>query len=138
MAAPTGAYVYKDASIEIDEVEYANQHSKAVLIPDQPIQSYRTLVPDGQVQDVDSALWRFEISALQINITGGLARALRTAQGTEVDIVLIPKIGLSMPMATFTIISLHVPFGGEQGKFQTFDGVFPVKGQPVFGTTPAS
>jgi hypothetical protein len=139
MAVPTQVYVYKDASIEIDEVEYTNQCTRAVLIPTTPIQSVRTLVPDGQVQDVDSPMWVFGVSALQKNHTGGLAKALRSAApGAELDVVLIPQVGLSMPQATFTIKALPVQFGGEQGKFMDFEEAFPVVGQPVFGDTPAS
>jgi hypothetical protein len=139
MAAPTGAIVYKNAIVTIDEVEYANQCTKARLVPDVPIQTVRTLVPDGVVQDVDSAVWTFEVSALQINTAGGLALALRTAApGDEIDVILQPKAGFSQPKATFTVMALPAPFGGDQGAFLTMELVFPVKGAPVFGTSAAS
>lgn len=139
MAVPTGVYVLKDASVTVDATEYANQCTRARLVPETPIQTVRTLVPDGIVQDVDSPAWTFEVAALQKNDTGGLAKALRDATpGAELDIVLVPKDGLSMPQATFTILALPVTFGGDQGKFADFEAVFPVVGQPVFGTTAAS
>lgn len=139
MSVPTGVYVLKDAAVTIDSVEYANQCTRARLTPDVPIQTKRTLVPDGIVQDVDSASWVFEVAALQKNDAGGLAKALRDATpGDELDVVLVPKDGLSMPQASFTILALPVTFGGEQGAFADFEASFPVLGQPVFGTTAAS
>ena len=139
MATVTGVYVMKDSSIKIETVEYNNQMTRGRLVPDVPIQTRRTLTPDGVVQDVDSAAWTFEVAALQKNDTGGLAKALRDATpGSELDVEYIPKNGLSQPMATFTIIALRVVFGGDQGSWADFEAVFPVKGQPVFGTSPAS
>jgi hypothetical protein len=135
MPAPTGAHVYRSALITLDGTDYANQVRVARLVPDVPIQSYRTLVPDGVVQDVDSAIWTFELQGLQINIAGGLAKALRDATpGDELTVVLVPKIGSGQAQATFTALALPVPFGGEQGSFLTHETVLPVIGQPVFGT----
>ena len=139
MAAVTGVYVLRDASVKIETVEYNNQCTRARLVPDVPIQTKRTLDPDGVVQDVDSAAWTFEVAALQKNDSGGLAKALRDATpGSELDVILVPKDGLSMPNATFTILALPVVFGGDQGSWADFEAVFPVVGQPVFGTTAAS
>ncbi|HYF74139.1 MAG TPA: hypothetical protein VD864_15010 [Nocardioides sp.] len=136
MPAPTGARVFRAASIEIDEVEYANQVRVARLVPDTPIQTYRTLVPDGAVSDVDSTVWTFQIDGLQINTTGGLADALRDAAGTEVEVILSPYTGTGAPTATFTIIALPTQFGGEQGAWLTTGELsFPVVGAPVFGVT---
>lgn len=138
MPAPTGAYVYKNALVTIETVEYANQVNKARLVPDTPIQTVRTLVPDGIVQDVDSTVWTFELSGLQINTTGGLAKALRDAAGTEIDVILQPKVGFSQPTATFTVLALMTEFGGEQGSFLPIELELPVIGAPVFGTSAAS
>ena len=139
MTVPTGVYVLRDASVSVEATEYANQCTRARLVPDTPIQTVRTLVPDGIVQDVDSPSWVFEVAALQKNDTGGLAKALRDATpGAQLDVILVPKDGLSMPQATFTILALPVLFGGEQGSFGDFEASFPVVGQPVFGTTAAS
>ena len=134
MPAVDGAFVLKNASVTIDDVEYANQLTKAKLVPDTPIQTVRTLVPDGQVQDTDSTVWTFEISGLQVNKTGGLARALRAASGTEVEVFLQPKLGTGEDTATFTIKVLPSEFGGEQGSYMMTELTFPVVGQPVFGT----
>lgn len=139
MPAPTGAHVFRYALVTVDSVEYANQVTKARLVPDTPIQTVRTLVPDGVVQDVDSTVWTFELSGLQINIAGGLAKALRTlTPGEEVDVILQPKVGFSQPTATFTILALPAEFGGEQGSFLMTEMEFPVIGAPVFGTSAAS
>jgi hypothetical protein len=135
MAAPTGAFVVKNATVTLESIAYANQCTKAKLVPDVPIQSVRTLVPDGAVQDTDSAIWTFEITALQINESGGLAKALRDATpGDELDVVLAPQAGSGKPQATFVIKALPVQFGDDQGKFAMFEAALPVVGQPVFGT----
>ena len=133
MAAPTGAHVYKNALVTVEGVEYANQVRIARLVPDVPIQSYRTLVPDGVVQDVDSAVWTFELTGLQINRTGGLAQALRALPpGSEIEVELAPHNAVGEEMATFTAMVVPPPFGGEQGSFGTMELVLPVVGQPVF------
>jgi hypothetical protein len=133
MAAPTGAHVYRNAIVTVDTVEYANQVRIARLTNDTPTQSYRTLVPDGVVQDVDSPVWSFELTGLQINTTAGLARALRTAgNGTEIDVVLAPHDAVGEDQAAFTAVVKLPPFGGEQGAFGTMELVLPVVGQPVF------
>lgn len=138
MAVFTGAAVYKNASITVNATEYANQLTTARLVPEANTQAQRTLVPDGTVVDVDSAIWTFELSGLQsIAVTGtsGLTDLLNAAEpGEQLDVVLQPKVGTGLRTATFTILALPVAFGGEQGAWLTFEGVFPVVGQPVFGT----
>ena len=135
MPAPTGAHVYKNAIVTIDATEYANQLTRAELVPDQPVQTLRTLVPDGTVQDVDTPTWTFAISGLQINIAGGLAKALRDASGTEIEVTLQPKAGSAQATATFTIVAMTPGFGGSQGEWLQQELEMPVVGQPVFGTS---
>ena len=131
MPAPTGAAVYKNATVTVNAIAYANQVRIARLVPDAPIQTYRTLVPDGQVSDVDSPTWTFELTGLQINTTGGLARALRAFDpGEEIPCVLVPTAGVGDSFA-FTAMAVPVPVGGEQGSFLTMELVLPVVGQPV-------
>jgi len=131
MAVPTGYIVMKDASIKIDDIEYANQVRKARLVPDQQTQTYKTLVPDGIIQDTDQAVWTLELEGLQINATGGLAKALRTAAGTVVEAIIQPKVGTGQDLATVNILVPAIPFGGEQGEFLVMDLSIPVVGQPV-------
>lgn len=142
MPAPANTYSYRDTILTIDDVDYANQHWRARLVPDTPILTQRTAVPDGVITDVDNPVWTFEITAAQINKTGGLAKVLRdAAPGTEMDVVLQPTGGAAAavgePIATFTIKSLPVPFGDQVGKISDFEAVFPVVGQPVFGESVA-
>lgn len=133
MPPPTGAHVYRNAVVTVATVAYANQVRVARLVPDTPIQSYRTLVPDGAVQDVDSPVWTLELTGLQINTTGGLAKALRVATpGAELAVVLTPHDDTDEDSAAFTVLALPPPFGGEQGSFGTIEMVLPVLGQPVF------
>lgn len=135
MPAPTGAIVFKDALITVDGTDYANQLNKSRLVPDQPIQTFRTLVPDGVVQDADSVVWTWELAGLQINITGGLAAYLRTVSGNQIACVLQPKTGVGLPKATFTALALMPEFGGEQGNFTQIDLSLPVIGGVTFGTS---
>jgi hypothetical protein len=132
MAAPTGAFVMKNSIVTVDAVQYANQVRVARFVPEASIQSYRTLVPDGVVSDVDSATWTFELTGLQINRTGGLARALRAmAPGDTFTVILEPEGGaVGSDRATATVMAVPVPFGGEQGSFATMELVFPVVGEP--------
>lgn len=133
MAAPTGAHVYKNANVTIDEVQYANQVRIARLVPEQATQTYKTLVPDGVITDNDTPSWTFEVTGLQINRTGGLAKALRAlAPGEEVEVVLAPHDAAGEDEATFTIVGAQPVFGGEQGTWGTMEMVFGVKGQPTF------
>jgi hypothetical protein len=133
MAAPTGAHVVRDAVVTLATVEYANQVRIARLVPDTPIQTYRTSVPDGAVQDVDSPVWTFELTGLQINVTNGLAKALRAAAvGSTMAVILTPHDAVGEDSAEFNILVVPPPLGGTQGEFMTMEMVFPVIGQPVF------
>ena len=125
-------HVFRDATITINSVAYANQLSKAQLTPDTPIQTQRTLVPDGAIVDIDSSVWTLSLTGVESRHSTGLAAALDAAAGTQIDVVLQPKTGSGQDVATFTIVAVPVSFGGEQGNFRTFDQDFPVVGQPVF------
>jgi len=137
MTAPAGAYVIRDAVMTVEGTDYANQVTKARLVPETPIQTLRTLVPDGIVQDVDSTTWTLELSGIQDWVNGqGLADALNDNKGVEVDIILTPRSGTGKPRATFVAVAMPVQFGGDQGQFATFEITLPVVGQPTFGTVP--
>lgn len=135
MAPAAGAHIFRNAIVEIDGTVYTNQVRVARLVPDQPVQTFRPLVPDGVVSDVDTPVWTFEISGLQIDAAGGLAKALREASGEPLEITLQPKVGTGQPTATFTVIALSPPFGGEQGNWLEMELSLPVQGQPVFGVS---
>lgn len=135
MPAYAGAHVMRNAVVTIEETTYTNQVTKARLVPDTPIQTLRTLVPDGVIQDVDSTVWTLELSGVQDHKTGGLAKVLTDAAGTEIEVVIQPKAGTGQDTATVTIVAMPVEFGGEQGAYRTFEAEFPVVGQPVFGTS---
>ncbi len=134
MPAYADAHVMRNCKITVETTEYANQVSKARLVPDTPVQTQRTLVPDGVVQDVDSTVWTLELSGLQSTKAGGLAKLFNESVGQQLEVVIQPKLGTGEDTATCTIIAMPVEFGGEQGAFRTFEAEFPVIGQPVFGT----
>lgn len=133
MAAPTGAYVMRNATIAVGTVpvQYANQCTRAELVPDAETQTLRTLVPDGIVQDVDSNVWTLNLAGIQDYTSAvGLARFLTDNHGTEQTITITPKTG--GVSAEVTVICKAVPFGGEQGAFATFEVELPVIGEPEF------
>lgn len=131
MAAPAGAYVLRDATFTVEATDYANQCTSVVLTPEQATQTLRTMVPDGIVQDVDTAVWTLSINGIQDYVAAqGLARLLTDSAGDQLDIVFTPKSGGDS--ATVTVVGKAVPFGGEQGAFTTFSIELPVIGEPVF------
>jgi hypothetical protein len=132
MAPPAGAYVVKSISLTFDTVEFANQTTRARLVPDQPSSTLRTLVPDGVVQDVDTPAWTLQLSAVQDYVAArGLARLLTDNAGSEAEITLMPSSPGGVE-ATVTVKLKAVDFGGEQGQWAMFETELPVVGQPVF------
>jgi hypothetical protein len=136
MAVPTGYILMRDSLITVNAVQYANQVRKARLVPDQKVQTYKTLVPDGIIQDAEQSAWTLELEGLQINATGGLAKALRTANGTVIPVIIQPKVGTGQDIATVNVLVLDIPFGGEQGEFMTIDISFPCTGNPTYSVAP--
>lgn len=133
MAVPTGGFVMRNSLFTVEGTDYANQCKKIRLVPEGETQTYRTLVPDGVIVDEDSSVWTLEVTGLQINITGGLAKLLRdSTEGDELDCVFAPKNVSGEQKATFTALAKKVPLGEEQGKFAEFDFALAVKGAPVF------
>lgn len=131
MTAPLGAYVLRDATFTVEATDYANQCTSVVLTPEQSTQTIKTMVPDGIVQDVDTAVWTCSINGIQDFVDAqGLARLLTEMAGEPLDIVFTPKNG--GVAATVTVVGKAVPFGGEQGGFTTFSVDLPCIGAPVF------
>ncbi len=135
MAAPAGAFVLRNASVKFASAEYANQVTKARFVPDTPIQTLRTLVPDGIVQDVDSTAWVLELSGIQDLVSAqGLARYLFENEGTTVAVKVQPKSGGVEVQANVLIVPTEL--GGEQGDWAQFEIELPVIGKPVLDDTP--
>lgn len=136
MTAYAGAFVIRNALIKFASTDFTNQCNKARLVPDTPIQTMRTLVPDGAITDVDSTVWTLELSGIQDWETGGLALYLNTNNGTLVTVNLAPVNSTGKKTAAISARILPVPFGGDQGNFATFDLTLPCNGQPVFTALP--
>lgn len=135
MAAPAGAFVMRNAVVKFGSTDYANQVSKARFVPDTPIQTMRTLVPDGIVQDVDSTAWTLELSGIQDLVTAqGLARYLFENEGDTVAVKVQPKAGGVEVQAS--VILVPTELGGEQGDWAQFEIELPVIGAPVLDDTP--
>lgn len=136
MPPPSGAFVMRNATVTIETVEYANQCTRALLTPDAPTSTLRTLVPDGIKQDVDTNVWTLALTIVQDNSAAGLAGILRTMHGQEIDVELTPKNGNvaagGSGKMTCTVVAKAVPFGGSQGEWTTAEIELPVQGQPVY------
>lgn len=134
MAAVTNPLgVLKNSEVTFTAVDYANQLTRARLVPDTPEQSLRTLVPDGSITDTDSASWTFEIAGPQKYATGGLAALLNDATpGSLISVVFEPrKDVVGQPHYEFQVVAKPVPIGGDQGAFAVFEVVLAVVGSPV-------
>ena len=115
--------------IEIDEVDYAEYATTALLTGDAPVQQLRTLVPDGVITDTDSAAYTFQLAGPQGT---PLYAALVAAEGETVSIVFQTEPGTSKAVRTFTAtVPAGLAFGGAQGAWKTFDISMPVTGAPV-------
>jgi hypothetical protein len=124
--------IMKYAVVKIDDVEYAAYAQTALLTGDTPTQVYATLVPDGQIVDVDTAAWTFQLAGAKGT---ALSTALRTAIGTSVEVVFQEEHGAGKEVATFNWTVPAIPFGGTKGQIRSFDVTGPVSGQPVFSTS---
>jgi hypothetical protein len=135
MAAPAGAFVMRNAVVTFGASAYSNQVSKARFVPDTPIQTMRTLVPDGIVQDIDSTAWTLELSGIQDLVAArGLSRYLFDNNGDTVTVEVEPKAG--GVSVTASVIVVPTELGGEQGDWAQFEIELPVIGQPTL-TDPA-
>lgn len=132
MAGYARAFVMRDGTVKIDDVEYNNQLSTVLFNPDTPINQMRTLSPTGVVTDIDTSIWTCQLVGIQDNGAGSLGAALRAAAGTLVEIVFQPRVGTGQDVITANVMAMPIPFGGEQGAWRTFDITLPVDGQPVF------
>lgn len=136
MTAYAGAFVMRNALVKFASTDFTNQVNKARLVPDVNTQIMRTLVPDGQITDVDSAEWTLELSGVQDWEASGLAAYLNTNSGTLVSVVIAPVNTSGKKQATVSVRIMPVEFGGTEGEWASFDVSLPVQGQPVFASVP--
>jgi hypothetical protein len=122
--------VLKDSLFEMEGTDYANQLTRVRLVPDVPSQQIRTLVPDGVINDTDSATYTLEIAGIQKLAAGGLLKLLNESEpGTLLDVTWQPlKDTPGQPEYTLTVKSKPGPVGGDQGAFATFELVLDVEG----------
>lgn len=135
MPAALGGYVIKNASVKVGPtvpglIQYANQLDTATLTPEQATQTKRTLVPDGTLQDVDSATWTLTLAGIQDYKVGqGIARFLFDNEGDQFSFEVEPKLG-GVKM-TGIAVAKAPPFGGESGNWAEFSIELPVVGSPT-------
>lgn len=130
MSAPLGGFVMRNALVSFAGTDYANQVSMAILEPDQDTKTYRTLVPDGVKQDVDSAAWTLKLKGLQDHTAAqGLARYMFDNDGTTVAAVLEPQAG-GISWAVQVVLKA-TQIGGDQGDWAEIEIELPCEGAPV-------
>lgn len=134
MTAYTGGFVIKNALVKFASTDFSNQCTRARLVPDVNVQTMRTLVPDGQITDIDSPQWTLELSGVQDYETGGLADYLRDNSGTLVTVIVAPVNTSGKQQWTVSVRCLPVEVGGTTGEWATFETELPVQGQPTLGT----
>lgn len=126
------AMVFRSPTVTIESVEYANQLTKARLLPDTPTQTMRTF--GGVDKDRDTTSWTLELAGHQDRGTGGLGDALddAAAAGGTLTVVIQAKAGAGQDKATVEIVPVPIEFGGETGDWKLFDQTFEVVDQPTF------
>ena len=134
MTAYAGAFVIRNALVKFAALDMSNQCATAMLVPETPVKTMRTLVPDGVVTDVDSTVWTLQLKGLQDFESGGLAAYLLANNGTVVAVTVAPNNTSGKKQATVSVRLLPVAFGGDQGDWSQFDVELPVQGQPTWGT----
>lgn len=131
-----GAFIIRNSSTKFDTVEYKQSLTKAELVPDTTVEQLKTLDPATVHSDVDDASWTFEIAGVQDwTVTTGLADFLYANHGQIAEVVLQPQPGTGKRTATFDVICISPPFGGERGNWNLLELSLPVDGVPVFGTS---
>lgn len=132
MAGYARAHVMRDSTVSIEGTDYAGQVTKAMLVPDTPVEQMAVLEPTGTITDIGTTTWTLELAGVQDNGSGSLGAALRAAEGTFLTLILQPKNGTGQDTATAEVMAMPIPFGGEQGSWRTFDITLPVDGTPTF------
>lgn len=127
------AYILRNFVLTLGMADFANSATSAQLKPSSTVSTLKTLIPTGVIQDKDTTAWTFSLAGVADWAAGGLAKILNDNDGLHLDCVLTPKAGSGQPSATFTIVGSPVPFGGDQGSWNTFSSQdFAVVGVPVF------
>jgi hypothetical protein len=134
MSVP-GAYTFKNWMLTIDGEDVSNQVSKVNLKPDQAVATYKTATPGGIIQDVADPVYTLELTGVQNNTPStGLAAILRANSGTTVQAVYVPDKTDGAVQATFDIVCLEMPLGGETDAWNTADVTLPVSGAVTWGS----
>ncbi len=134
-----GAVVLKNWSLKMGSQEVGNQCMKAQLVPSSTVQSLKTAVPGGVVQDVDNAAWTLQLTGVE-NMTPstGIGAILFNGEGSVISCEFVPHKVTGQPKFTFDIIATPLPIGGEAGQFNTGDVSLPIQGKPTQGTYSAT
>lgn len=132
MAGYARAHVMRDSLFEVDGVDYANQVWNVRLVPTQESQTRRTLSPSAALVDNPSATWQIEIEGVQDFGTGSFGAVLRAAAaaGESLPFTYQPKLGTGQDVAEGEFKPTHIPFGGAEGEWRTFNATFALDGEP--------
>ena len=129
----SNAFIMRSSIAEFDTKDYAEELSRAELVPDTQVEQLK-LLKGNTVSDVDNPSWTFAISGIQDwTVTQGLCDFLNANHGEKVEVTFQPRMGSGQRTATFNVIAMSPNFGGEQGSWATFELELPVDGEIVWG-----
>src|SRR5690606_17761741 len=114
----SNAFIMRSSIAEFDTNDYAEELSRAELVPDTQVEQLK-LLKGNTVSDVDNPSWTFAISGIQDwTVTQGCGDFLSASRGGKVDVTFQPRLGTGQRTATFSVIAMSPNFGGEQGSAQ--------------------
>ncbi|MDG4821278.1 hypothetical protein O7635_05350 [Asanoa sp. WMMD1127] len=126
--------MFRDATLEIGGETYEGAVGRARLVPTTETVEYPT-IDGGNIVHSGAPRWRFEMSAIQDWALDGISRAINDAAvaGDNLPVTLQLKAGTGQPDASFVMVPVAVPFGGDQGQILQWEQDFAVVDQPTIG-----
>src|SRR5690606_23803825 len=129
----SNAFIMRSSIAEFDTTDYAEELSRAELVPDTQVEQLK-LLKGNTVSDVDNPSWTFAISGIQDwTVTQGLCDFLNANHGEKVEVTFQPRLGTGERTANFGVVATSPNFGGEQGSWATFELELPVDGEIIWG-----
>lgn len=127
----------KDVNLILGEeatgTDFKCQLRGVTLTPDTNITRIKTLCPDGQFAEVDSAEWTLELGYLfgddDVAPDKALAQYLLANAGDKVPFFFAPRAGGDGFRGTVTLLAGAL--GGDQGSYSEQSVSLPLDGQPI-------
>src|SRR5690606_41529189 len=123
----SNAFIMRSSIAELDTNDYAEELSRAELVPDTQVELLK-LLKGNTVSDVDNPSWTFAISGIQDwTVSQCLCDFLNANHGDKIEVTFLPLLGTGQRSATFRVIAMSPNVGGEQGPWATFELELPVE-----------